>query len=79
MGRTVKSFAKHYQKELIHSLVKIQDLVDLVETPLGGLSTMTSSGQMRNEEMDLDEEEEEQAKDTPGGKDSPGEANLGLG
>ena len=61
LGWTVKAFAKHYQKEVMHILVKIQDLVDLAEPPLGVLSTTTSSSQMRNEEMELDAEEEEHA------------------
>ena len=29
LGRIVKDFTKHYRKEVVHSLVKIQDLVDL--------------------------------------------------
>ena len=44
LGRTVKAFAKHYHKEVMRSLVKIQDLVDLAEPPLGGLSASTSAG-----------------------------------
>ena len=63
----------------MRTLVKIQDLVDVVEPPLGGLSTTTSSGQIKNEEMDLNEEEKEHVKDTWGGQGSPREANLGLG
>ena len=77
---TVKAFAKHYRKEVMCSLVKIQDLVDLAEPPLGGLSATTSSGQMRNEEMELEaEEEEEDAQDTQAGQGSPREANLSFG
>ena len=79
LGRTVKAFAKHYQKEVMCSLVKIQDLLELDEMPLGGLSASTSSGQMRNEEMELDVEEEEHAQNTRGGQGNPREANIGLG
>lgn len=79
MGQTVKVFAKHYRKEVMRGLVKIQDLVDLAEPPLGGLSAATSTGQRRSEDMELDVEEEESeqnAQDTP---DIPGEANIDLG
>ena len=55
----VKAFAKHYRKEVMHSLVKIQDLVDLAEPPLGGLSASTSTGHRQNDEMELDAGEEE--------------------
>lgn len=44
LGWTVKAFAKHYRKEVMRSLVKIQDLEDLAEPPLGGLSALTSAG-----------------------------------
>lgn len=67
LGRTVKAFAEHYQTKVMRSLVKIQDLVDLAEPPLGGLSTSTSSSQMRNGEMEMDAGEEEQAQNTQGG------------
>ena len=42
LGWIVKAFAKHYHKEVMRSLVKIQDLVDLDEPPLGCLSASTS-------------------------------------
>lgn len=79
LGWMVKSFPKHYSKESIGSLVKLQDLVDLGEPPLGSFAAMTSSSQMKNEAMELDEEEEEHVEDTQGGQCSPVEANLGLG
>ena len=60
--RTVKAFSKHYSKEVMRSLVKIQDLVDLAEPPLGGLSASTSVGHRRSDEMELDVEEEEPEK-----------------
>ena len=46
------------------SLVKIQDLVYLVDPPLWGLSASTTTGQRRNEEMELDAREEEHEKNT---------------
>ena len=49
------------------SLVKIQDLVDLAEMPLGGLSASTSADQRRNDEMELDAGEEEHEQNAQGG------------
>ena len=51
----------------MRNLVKLQDLVDLVEPPLEGCSTMTSSSQMKNDAMELDKEEEEHVEDMQGG------------
>ena len=75
----MKDFAKHYRKEVMRSLVNIQDLVDLDGPPLGGLYASTSAGQRRNEEMELDVGEEEQEPSAQGGRESPGEANIDLG
>lgn len=36
LGWTMEALAKHYQRESMCSLVKLQDLVDLGEPPLGG-------------------------------------------
>ena len=54
LGRTVKVFAKHYHKEIMRGLMKIQDLVDLAEPPLWGLLAAASTGQWRSEDMELD-------------------------
>ena len=72
-------FSKHYHKEVMRSVVKIQDLVDLVEPYLGGLSASTSAGQRRNDEMELDAEEEESKPSAQDGQGSPIKANIGLG
>lgn len=53
--------------------------MDLVEPPLGGISTSMSAGQRQNDEMELDAGEEEKEPSAQGGQDSPGEANIGLG
>lgn len=79
LGQMVESFAKHYWREAMRSLVKLQDLVDLVEPPLGGTPAMKTSRQTKEEAMELDDEEEEQEEDTLGGQRSLREANLGLG
>ena len=63
----------------MHSLVKIQDLVDLAKLPLGGLSSSTCVSQRWNAKMELDAGEEEQDPNAQGGQDSLDEANIGLG
>lgn len=55
----MKVFAKHYRKDVMCGLVKIQDVVDLAEPPLGGLSAETSTRWWHSEDMELDAEEEE--------------------
>jgi hypothetical protein len=60
-------------------MVKLQDLVDLAEPPLGGLSIATASGQPKGEAMELDDDDEEQEVDILGVQYNLGEANLGLG
>lgn len=67
LGWMVEAFAKQNWREAMRNLVKLQDLVDLVEPPLEGCSTMTSSSQMKNDAMELDKEEEEHVEDMQGG------------
>lgn len=54
LGRIVEAFAKHCQREAMCSLVKLQDLAELVEPPLGGTSTTISLGKTKEEVMELD-------------------------
>ena len=75
----VKAFAKHYRKEVMRSQVKIHDLVDLLEPPLGGLYASMFVDQRRNDEMELDAGEEEQDPNAQGRQDNPDKANIGLG
>ena len=63
----------------MRSLVKIQDLVDLAEAPMGGLSVAISVGQRWSEDMELDAKEEEPEKNVQDAPDNPSEANIGLG
>ena len=62
LGRTVKVFAKHYRKEVMRGLVKIQDLVDLAEPPLGSLSAIMSTRQRCSEDMELDVKKRSQSR-----------------
>ena len=79
LGQAVEFFAKHYQREALRSLLKLQDLVDLVEPPWGGSSSATAMRQPLGEVMELDEGKLDKEEATSGGQHSPGEANLGLG
>lgn len=64
----------------MRSLVMLQDLVDLVEHPLGGSSIVTTLGQPKGEVMELDDDDdEEKGEDMSGGQHNPREVNLRLG
>lgn len=63
----------------MHNLMKLQDLVDLVKPPLGGNPATRTSGQLKEEAMEMDDEEEEKEEATLEGQHSLGEGNLGLG
>lgn len=62
----------------MRTLVKIKDLVNLGELPLGGLSVSMSAGQMWNDEIELDMGKE-QEPNAHGGQDRAGEENIDLG
>lgn len=63
-------FAKLQRRDIIRSMVKIHDLVDLAETPWRNLAEASTLEWSRDEPMDLDVADP---------LASPGEANLGLG
>lgn len=65
-GLVVEVFAKHYRREAMRGMVKLQDLVDLVKPPLGGSSIAIASGQPKGEAMELDDDDEEQEEDISG-------------
>lgn len=44
LGHAVKAFAKFQRREIMQSLVKINDLEELVEPPLGGTPKDNTSG-----------------------------------
>ena len=50
----------------MRSMVKLQDLVDLVEPPLGGTSGASTSDHPKDEAMELDGEDEYQDEATAG-------------
>ena len=72
-------FAKLQRGDIMHSMVKLHDLVDLVEPPWRNMAESSSSGRSKEEAMDLDVDMANQDEDTAEPPASPGEANLGLG
>ena len=59
-------------------MVKLQDLVDLVEPPFGGSSVVIASRQPKGEVMELDDDDEEKEEDMSGVQHILGESNLEL-
>ena len=47
-------------------MVKLQNLFDLVKSPLGASSAVTTSGQPKGEVVELDDYDEEQEEDMLG-------------
>ena len=70
-------FTKLQRREIIRSMVKLHDLVDLVEPPRRGMVEVSSLP--RDESMELDETIGNHNEDIAGVPTIPGEANLGLG
>ena len=59
MGWAVEVLVKHYRREAMQSMVKLQDLVNLVKPHLGGSSATSTSGKPKGEAMELDDDDEE--------------------
>ena len=57
LGQAIKAFAKFQCYEFMHSLVKVNDLEELVEPPLGGVSKANTSGPSREELRDMEMED----------------------
>ena len=66
LGWAMEVFMKNHRREAMRSMVKLQDLVDLAEPPLGGTSEASSSDHPKDEAMKVDEEDEYQNKATVG-------------
>ena len=54
LGRAVEVFGKYQWREAMRCMVKLQDLVDLEEPPLGGTLGAPNSDHSKDEVMDLD-------------------------
>ena len=79
LGKDVEVFAKLQWRDIMRSMVKLHDLVDLAEPPWRGMAKESSSEQPWDESMELDEAMENQDEEATEALTSPGEANLGLG
>ena len=79
LGKVVEVFAKLQRRDIMRSMVKLHDLVDLAEPPWRSMAEASSSGQPRDEAMELDEAMENRDEEATEAPASPGEANLGLG
>ena len=72
-------FAKLQRRDIMHSMVKLHDLVDLSEPSWWNLVEVSTSRRSRDEPMDLDAEVADRDEDVEDPPASSGEANLGLG
>ena len=79
LGKAVEVFAKLQRRDIMRSMVKLHDLVDLAEPPWKSMADIHSARRPREEAMDLDEALECQDEEAVEPLTSPGEANLGLG
>ena len=78
LGRAIKSFAKFQHREMMRGLVKLDELEDVAEPPLGGNQELAVSRLSRDEAMDMEAEDAvlEEAEDDA--RFSPGESCLDL-
>ena len=79
LGKAVEVFAKLQWRDIMRSMVKLHDLVDLAEPPWRGMAEASSSGLPRDESMELDEAMGNRDKEAAEASANLGEANLGLG
>ena len=79
MGKSMEVFTKLHWRDIMQSMVKLHDLVDLAEPPWRGMAEASSSGLPRDESMELDEAMGNQDEEVVEAPTSPGEANLCLG
>ena len=79
LGKAVEVFAKIQQRDIMRSMVKLHDLVDLVEPPWRNLAEASTSGRSWDEPMDLDAEVADRDEDVVDPPNNSGEPNLGLG
>lgn len=78
LGKAVEVFTKLQRKDIMCSMVKLDDLVDLVEPPWRDMAEASTSNRSREEAMDLDVEVENWDEDVVEPSASPSEANLVL-
>ena len=79
LGKAMEVFTKLQRRDIMRSMVKLHDLVDLTEPSWRGMAKASSSRRQREEAMDLDDATELRDAEATEEPTSPGEANLGLG
>ena len=70
---------KLQRRDIMRSMVKLHDLVDLAEPSWRGMVEASSSRWPRDEAMELDEAMENRDEEAAEDSASLGESNLGLG
>ena len=78
-GKAVEVFTKLQRRDIMRSMVKLHDLVDLAKPSWKRMVDCPSANRLHEEAMALDEALENQDKDVVEPSTSVGEANLGLG
>ena len=71
-------FAKFQRREIMHCMVKLNNLEELAEPPLGGTPGASTSELPKDVAMDLDEVDGLQEAAYAVVQFSPGKANFGL-
>ena len=79
LGKAVEVFSKLQRRDIMHSMVKLHNLVDLAKPPWKSMADIHSVHRPREEAMDLDEALENQDEEAMESLTSSGEENLGLG
>ena len=79
LGKAVEFFAKLQRRDIMRSMVKLHDLVDLAEPPWRNLAEASTFSRSWDEAMDLDAEVVERDEEVVKPLAIPEEANLGLG
>ena len=77
-NRAVKSFAKFQHHEIMRGLVKLNELKEVVEPPLGGLLEVSTSSLPGYYTKDLDADDIALNDDGEEARFSPSESQLGL-
>ena len=78
VGQGGGSLLKLQRRDIMCSMVKLHDLVDLAEPPWRSMVDTSSTSRPHEEAMELDEALENWDEDVMKPPASPGETNLGL-
>ena len=76
LGKAVEVFAKLQQRDIIRSMVKLHDLVDLAEPSWRAIAKASMSGLPRDESMEMDESMGNRDEEVADASASPGETIL---